>query len=128
MSAREVLAITHAPAPYGSYITFDATLAEFSSLMKAGFRWVRTDGESAVFEREFHCEPPVFPVPDMKSWEAQQAIAALRAMVEDREESGEPCDCRPEPENDGHVCSLCRARNILSIIDGKTKQTTSDEP
>ena len=50
---------------------------------------------------------------------------SLRDVVNDWDEHfGEKiCDCRPEPENAGHVCNLCNARATLSKVDGNKMAT-----
>jgi hypothetical protein len=42
-------------------------------------------------------------------------VTALRGMLSDwQDQFGEKaCDCRPEPENAGHVCNACLARIAL---------------
>jgi hypothetical protein len=40
----------------------------------------------------------------------------IQAMLEAWEDQHGPgaCDCRPEPENQGHVCCWCQARAIIA--------------
>lgn len=49
--ASDVGAIFQVPREPGAYISRDATSAAVADLLARGFRWVRTDGEWAVFER-----------------------------------------------------------------------------
>jgi len=47
---------------------------------------------------------------------SEEAINALQGMLEDGEsEYGIGyCDCQQEPENAGHVCNACKARDVLT--------------
>ena len=44
-----------------------------------------------------------------------QLLQATKAMLEAwQEQFGEDaCDCQPEPQNAGHVCQCCLARNAI---------------
>lgn len=44
--------ICKVPSPKDSYISEDETVKAVSDLLKKGYRWIRTDGEYAVFEKE----------------------------------------------------------------------------
>lgn len=45
----------------------------------------------------------------------ESALVALDGMLSDYEDTyGEGyCECRPEPENVGHVCNACQARTVI---------------
>lgn len=63
--------------PPGSYLARDAEGIQFERLLDAGFRWTRTEGDLAVFEREV----PRLPGADA----ARCALAtALRALTDER--------------------------------------------
>jgi len=42
--------------------------------------------------------------------------ALNRLVSESDEHNGIICDCRPEPENNGHVCAMCMARLKLGVV------------
>jgi hypothetical protein len=48
------------------------------------------------------------------------ALVALREMVAAWEEQfGEgACDCMPEPQNEGHICAVCKARMAIEELEG----------
>jgi hypothetical protein len=52
-----------------------------------------------------------------------ELVAALKGMLEAWEEQfGEgACDCRPEPENAGHVCQCCLAKLAIEQAEGGAK-------
>ena len=43
----------------------------------------------------------------------RKAAAGLLSDWEDQFGEGQ-CDCRPEPENDGHVCNSCRVHALVN--------------
>ncbi len=47
--------------------------------------------------------------------ENEQLLEALTLLFEDyQDQLGEAiCDCRPEPENEGHVCTICKVKFAL---------------
>lgn len=49
-------------------------------------------------------------MPDINEY--REALQAMLDAWEDQFGVG-ACDCRPEPENRGHVCQCCRARLLL---------------
>jgi hypothetical protein len=40
------------PIPDGSYLSQDENSAALGHLLKSGYRWIRTDGETCVFEKK----------------------------------------------------------------------------
>ena len=48
-------------------------------------------------------------------------LTALRDMVSAwQEQFGEDaCDCMPEPQNFGHVCTVCRAKLIIDELENR---------
>lgn len=51
MPVSDVEACLRVPVPQDSFLAKDATTTALSDLLKHGYRWVRTDGEIAVFEK-----------------------------------------------------------------------------
>lgn len=102
VSLSSLLQLSAVPTPQDSFISDDTESRELNHLINAGYRLHSTHGESALFEREF--EAPYNP------------LEVIRELFDDAEDqNGEgTCDCRPEPENDGHVCPMCKARTLLS--------------
>lgn len=52
MSVEAVRALTAQPKYPDAYVTKDADTAVVRELLKCGFRWVRTEWELAIFEKE----------------------------------------------------------------------------
>ena len=52
MSVEAVRALTAQPKYPDAYVSKDADTAVVRELLKCGFRWVRTEGELAIFEKE----------------------------------------------------------------------------
>lgn len=52
MSVEAVRALTTEPNYPDAYVSEDADTAVVRDLLKCGFRWVRTEGELAIFEKE----------------------------------------------------------------------------
>lgn len=52
--ADAVAAMARVPAPEDSFLSLDAEVAAVRDLLAKGYRWIRTDGEWAVFERAVH--------------------------------------------------------------------------
>lgn len=53
MPLTDIIQLTDArEPPKDSYLSHDAVSAAYSKLIVAGFRWIRTDGDWAVFERQ----------------------------------------------------------------------------
>jgi hypothetical protein len=52
---------------------------------------------------------------------APELLLAVIALIEDYElEYGERhCDCRTEPENEGHTCNICIARSAVKKASGE---------
>jgi hypothetical protein len=51
-SRRAVRALTAEPKYPDAYVSDDADTAVVRALLERGFRWIRTEGELAVFEKE----------------------------------------------------------------------------
>jgi hypothetical protein len=49
---------------------------------------------------------------------APDMLEAMKGLLEDYqdEHGAKVCDCRPEPENQGHICNACKARIILKKL------------
>ena len=52
VSVEAVRALTAEPKYPDAYVSEDTGTAVVRDLLKCGFRWVRTEGESAIFEKE----------------------------------------------------------------------------
>ena len=52
VSVEAVRALTAEPQYPDAYVSEDADTAVVRELLKCGFRWVRTEGELAIFEKE----------------------------------------------------------------------------
>jgi len=52
VSVEAVRALTAEPKYPDAYVSDDADTATVRELLERGFRWVRTEGELAVFEKE----------------------------------------------------------------------------
>jgi len=52
VKAETVFALAMVPRPKDSYISKDSDSEALKELLAKGYRWVRTDGEIAVFEKE----------------------------------------------------------------------------
>ncbi|GEM_PF-1758174 len=52
--ADALVAMARVPAPEDSYLSLDGEVAAVRDLLAKGYRWIRTDGEWAVFERAIH--------------------------------------------------------------------------
>ena len=52
VSVEAVRALTAEPKYPDAYVSEDADTAVVRELLKCGFRWVRTEGELAIFEKE----------------------------------------------------------------------------
>jgi hypothetical protein len=52
LSVEAVLALTAEPKYPDAYVSEDADTVVIRSLLERGFRWIRTEGELAVFEKE----------------------------------------------------------------------------
>jgi hypothetical protein len=52
LNAANLAAILRVPTPPDSYSSEDETTKAYRDLVSQGFRWIRTDGELAVFEKE----------------------------------------------------------------------------
>lgn len=52
MHASSLFDITHVPMPKDSFLTEDAEVKALRDLLMKGYRWIRTDGETAIFEKE----------------------------------------------------------------------------
>jgi hypothetical protein len=66
MPAEEVMQISSSlaqtragTAPVDSFLSEDASLQTYRNLLKSGFRWIRTDGDQAIFERSHFVYQPV---------------------------------------------------------------------
>jgi hypothetical protein len=100
-----------------SYIAADSESGQVDTLLQAGFRFVSLHEPSdlALLEKVRDEIPPV--VREVLGGRASrdELIKVVRALLDDYEnEHGEGvCDCRHEPENQGHVCNACAARIIL---------------
>jgi len=56
---------------------------------------------------------PEKPAPDA-SIELLAALVLLRDSVRPMYFGPDRCDCRPEPENEGHVCATCLANHTIN--------------
>ena len=52
VSAEAVRAVTARPMPPDAYVSQDRDTEAVRDLLARGFRWVRTEGDLAVFEKE----------------------------------------------------------------------------
>lgn len=52
MPVTDVILLTQVPVPGDSYRSEDANSKTLAYLLNTGYRWVRTDGDTAVFEKE----------------------------------------------------------------------------
>ena len=52
VSVEAVRALTAEPKYHDAYVSEDSDMAVVRTLLERGFRWIRTEGELAVFEKE----------------------------------------------------------------------------
>ena len=52
MRVCDIEPILHVPFPEDSYLSQDNSTKTLAELLAKGYRWIRTDGEIAVFEKE----------------------------------------------------------------------------
>ena len=105
------------PRHRDAYVSDDATSAAIRALLDTGYRLHSLDpvGQIAIFEREFEALPP--KVATALGHPALDPAKVLRDMLDAAEDQHGVgvCDCRPEPENAGHLCCFCQARLLLRL-------------
>lgn len=67
--------------PDGSYLASDREGVQFDRLLAAGFRWTRSEGDLAIFERQFEAPPPGAPGDTSEMVAARDGFWHLRRAI-----------------------------------------------
>lgn len=51
MLVEDIVPLLQMPVPEGAYLSEDHTTSTLRNLLRKGYRWIRTDGPYAVFEK-----------------------------------------------------------------------------
>lgn len=121
VNAHHFLLLAKVPVPRDSYVSDDPETAAIKHLIASGYRLHSITEGLACFEREFE---GLSPQVSSALGHAYDPLDVMRELFhEAQDEFGEDdCNCRPEPENDGHVCAMCKARAILGLFKPPTPE------
>ena len=102
------------PVPRDSYTSSDPQTDTIKQLIASGYRLHSIHDGLACFEREFE---GLAPSVAKALGHTYDPLDVVRELFQDAQDQfGEhACDCRPEPENAGHVCPMCKARALLGL-------------